>query len=159
MPRTVIDALNAASSSRQWPKSQTAFEYLLRIGEIDIDEEWTRQQAENTLQTAEASLSSGNTEFGASLAVNFFDELVGPAICEAIEKLGDKKFEKLMLLALPTASSMNKGDILWHLSRVGSDTSVATLIKEVMSRPNAENAWEHRLRLAAANALVCIGTK
>lgn len=159
VPRTVIDALNAASSSGQWPKSQTAFEYLLRIGEIEIDEEWTRQQVKNTIQTAEASLSSGNTEFSASLAVNFFDELIGPAICEAIEKLGDKKFEKLMLLALPTASPMNKEDILWHLSRVGSDTSVSALVKEVISRPNAENAWEHRLRLAAANALICIDTK
>lgn len=159
VPRNVIDALNAASSSGRWPESQTAFEYLLRIGEIEIDEEWTRQQVKNTIQTAEASLSNGNTEFGASLAVNFFDEVIGPAICEAIEKLGDKKFEKLMLLALPTASSMNKVDILWHLSRVGSDTSVSALVKGVIFRPSAENAWEHRLRLAAANALICIGTE
>jgi hypothetical protein len=159
VPGTVIDALNAASSYGQWPESQTAFEYLHRIGEIEIDEEWTREQVRNTIQTAEASLSSGNTEFGASLAVNFFDELIGPAICEAIEKLGDKKFEKLMLLALPTASPMNKGDILWHLSRVGSDTSVSALVKEVISRPSAEKAWEHRLRLAAVNALICIGTE
>ncbi len=159
VPKTVIDALNEAASSRQWPESQTAIEYLHRLGEIEINEEWTRREVKNTIQIAETCLSNRNTEFGASLAVNFFDEIIGPIICEAIDELGDEKFEKLLLLALPEASWMYKDDIIWHLSRVGNDASVSALVKEVISRPNTNEPMGDRIRLAAANALGCIRTK
>ena len=100
------------------------------------------------------------TEFGASLAANYFDELTGEVIREAVDELGNQKFEKLMLLALPTADLMDKEDILWHLSQVGSDASVPALVKEVISRPSAVDAWEQTLALVdAANALICIGTE
>ena len=59
VPRTVIDALHAASASGEWPEYQTAFEYLHQIDEIKIDEEWITQQVEFTIQTAETCLSNG----------------------------------------------------------------------------------------------------
>ncbi len=154
----VVTALNETSSSGQWPESQEAIEYLVRLGEFHIDEEWAREEIKRTIQLAEASLSCGNTEFGALLAVNFFDEVMGTIICEAMDKLGNEKFEKLLLLALPTASPIDKKDILNHLSRIGSNASISALTEEIVHRPNAENTGWQDPGLAAANALICIGT-
>lgn len=42
---------------------------------------------------------------------------------------------------------------------MGSDESISALVKEVIVSPTAEHNWEHRLRLAAANALIYIGTE
>lgn len=93
VPKIVIDTLNEAASSGHWPEYQTAFEYLLRSGEAKIDEEWTKNQIKNIIQNAETCLSDENTEYGASLAVNIYDEIIGAATIEAIEQLGDEKFE------------------------------------------------------------------
>lgn len=153
-----IEVLQKVSSLQKWPISQEAFEALVRIGEFNIDD-WTAGETKALVERAEAALVAGDTHLGASLAAQFFDEIFGPATMAAVEELGDRKFEQLLLLALPSSESLSKKDIIWQLSRIGSAASLPALVKEATSKGPKEDFMAPRFRLEAVNALVCIGSE
>lgn len=160
---------------------QEAFECLHGIGEVNIDE-WITGETQRLLEAAESALAGGDLSIVDVLAGNYFDEIMGEAICQAESALGEKAFEQLFIRrfsqccledivnAKPTderetldliSALVGRAVIAEHLGRIGSLDAVQPLSKDVTSHcpPGLDSRVEMcflECRVAALSALASI---
>lgn len=158
----VIELLHWVLEHEDVLTSQEALQALESIGELVLSPEWISSEVNRYLDEAEHALAGGDVGFVASLAANCYDEILGRVMWEVIERLGNDKYERLLLLALPTLDVREKDDVICHLGKFGSDRAVEHLERELYFSPSpgeptgSFTSWSSRWN--AVNALVRIGT-
>ena len=158
----IIELLHEASHEQGLIISEAAKEVLMKIGEIESEPD--PDQIDSLLKGALAALEEkGDRAFGLGLAFNRFDPLLlkQKTTEEVIKQLGNKRYERLLILSLSPRFDELSG---WErfgirdLGIYGSDSAIQTLLEylEPFDIDDSRSSW--RVHWEAAKALVRIST-